>query len=142
MHNLVTGLPVRHKQTQRSAQLQATGAVLMTLLAIWPLARLPAQTQATPLASANLRISRLPVQPWQQHLQLWQQLGQLAPDQAQLTQLDYSNGRWTFYLQMSDLAKLGPWLDTMRQHAGLTLDLRSAESRQDSFRIVIDGLAK
>lgn len=144
MHNLAKGLPQRHKQAQRNGQVQAATAVLLALLAIWPLTRLPTTTEAAPLASTsnNLRVSRLPVQPWQQHLQLWQQLGQLPTDQTLLTQLDYSNGRWTFYLQINDLAVLGPWLDNMRQHAGLALDLRSAESRQGSFRIIVDGLAK
>lgn len=140
MHNLVSSLPRHHQRTLRAARTQALAALALIVIASWPLIQLPPpEPAAVAEVSASLRASRLPPQPWQQHLQLWHHLGQVQPGQRLLTQLDYHNGRWTFYLQMKDLAELGPWLDDMRQRAGLRLELRSAESRQHSFHVIIDG---
>lgn len=140
MHNLVSGLPRRHRRAMRIARVQGVVLVLLVILAAWPLTHAqPPEGKNNALSSSTPRANRLPPQPWQQHLHLWQQLGAQQHVQLQVTQLDYNQQHWVFYLQATDLHQLGPWLQAMRQATGLRMQLRRTEPQQESYRIIVEG---
>jgi hypothetical protein len=140
VHNLIQGLPQQHQHHRRRAQLQAGTAILLLVLTVWPLTRAqPALPQATPAALPVASLRALPTQPWPQHLQLWQQLAPLQQEQLRLTQLDFNQQRWIFYLQATELVHVRPWVEKLRQRSGLKLQLRSSEPNDDGYRIVVEG---
>lgn len=140
MHNLIQGLPQQHQRHRRRAQVEAGAAILLLVIAVWPLTR--AQSSLPQAAPASLPVTStrsLPTQPWPQHLQLWQQLAPLQHEQLRVTQLDFNQQRWIFYLQATELTRLRPWVEELRQRSGLKLQLRSTEPKDDGYRIVVEG---
>ncbi|MGX5914881.1 hypothetical protein ACR0ST_09140 [Aliidiomarina sp. Khilg15.8] len=140
MHNLVSGLPGRHRRALGMARLQAGILLLLIILATWPLTRTAAHVdRSAPVPSNVVHANRLLPQPWHQHLHLWQKLAKVQHTQLYITQLEFSQQQWIFYLHATDLDRLAPWLNEMRETTGLRLQLRSTEPQQSGFRIVVEG---